>query len=216
MRNVNRYLVSVALLCLCRPPVTADVTDGNNYIRHDVYTSPTLSVSENDGGITIGTVEYYDGLGRRVQTVSRRAGSGLLDVADFVEYNAMGVPFRKWSPVNGSGDGAFLDVPSCAASPGVNPYNNPEPYALYEYEASPSPRLTQAHEAGVSWHGHAGKSTTYGLVSGTVHAASVARFKPTVNGVSYSGQWLPGELDMSEKYDEDGKCVVTFTDKHGS
>ncbi len=216
MRNVNRYLVSVALLCLCRPPVTADVTDGNNYIRHDVYTSPTLSVSENDGGITIGTVEYYDGLGRRVQTVSRRAGSGLLDVADFVEYNAMGVPFRKWSPVNGSGDGAFLDVPSCAASPGVNPYNNPEPYALYEYEASPSPRLTQAHEAGVSWHGHAGKSTTYGLVSGTVHAASVARFKPTVNGVSYSGQWLPGELDMSEKYDEDGKCVVTFTDKHGN
>ena len=216
MRNVNRYLVSVALLCLCRPPVTADVTDGHNYIRHDVYTSPTLSVSENDGGITIGTVEYYDGLGRRVQTVSRRAGSGQLDVADFVEYNAMGVPFRKWSPVNGSGDGAFLDVPSCAASPDVNPYNNPEPYALYEYEASPSPRLTQAHEAGVSWHGHAGKSTTYGLVSGTVHAASVARFKPTVNGVSYSGQWLPGELDMSEKYDEDGKCVVTFTDKHGN
>ena len=216
MRNVNRYLVSVALLCLCRPPVTADVTDGNNYIRHDVYTSPTLSVSENDGGITICTVEYYDGLGRRVQTVSRRAGSGQLDVADFMEYNAMGIPFRKWSPVNGSGDGAFLDVPSCAASPGVNPYNNPEPYALYEYEASPSPRLTQAHEAGVSWHGHAGKSTTYGLVSGTVHAASVARFKPTVNGVSYSGQWLPGELDMSEKYDEDGKCVVTFTDKHGN
>ena len=32
MRHVNRYLVSVVLLCLYRPPVTADVTDGINCI----------------------------------------------------------------------------------------------------------------------------------------------------------------------------------------
>lgn len=216
MGHIHKTRLALIVLFIGHLSAVADVTEGCNYIRHDIYTEATMEVSDEDTEIVISTVDYYDGLGRKIQTLNRRAGANLVDIADYVEYNSMGLPCRKWIPMNGTNDGALTDIPSLVSSSVVNPYNNLEPFALYDYEAIPSPRLIETLEAGDNWHVHSGKNSIYGLAAGIRHTANVVKFLPTMNGVNHSGLWQPGELDMLETYDEDGKCKVMFTDKFGN
>ena len=216
MSNYDKHLLAIFLFCLGFLSAIAAVTDTCNYIRHNIYIEANMEVDADDDFIVIGTVDYYDGLGRKIQTLHRRAGADSMDIADYQEYNSMGMPSRKWNPMIGVNDGAFVHVPSLVSSSTVNPYNNVEPFALYEYEAIPSPRLIVTHEAGDNWHAHSGKISTYGLVAGVRHTANVVKFVPSMNGVTHSGLWQPGELEMMETYDEDGKCKVMFIDKFGN
>ena len=211
---VNIFFVLMAGSVLSWQYCSAEVSEDRNYIRHNVFTAATTSLSSNNISV-MGTIEYYDGLGRKVQTVLQEASTDSRDLVDFMEYDAMGLPSKKWNVMISGENGAFLDVPSSVQSNAVNPYNDNMPFASYKYESAPSPRIVETHEPGTAWHSHQGKRNSYGLNSGVARPAHVARFMIAFNGIIKDGLWAAGELDMVESYDEDSKCSMVFTDKQG-
>lgn len=162
------------------------------------------------------TIEYFDGLGRKVQTVHQSAAPGQIDLVDYTQYNNMGLPSRQWSLFNSDESGAYLNVPNAVIFSDNNPYGDNRPYISTTYENAPSPRIVEQHQAGNDWYNHNGTQIHYGLVGGVAHPVNVVKFELRNGGIAKNGQWEPGELFMERIIDEDGKNVISFYDKHNN
>jgi RHS repeat-associated protein len=164
-------------------PMTTNVSQGQNYILETVpriagYNPATTGYSTCN---VMQTVQYFDGLGRPVQTIAIKGSAQLNDVVQPIAYDAYGREPVKYLPyVSVVNDGSYKPdalagsagyqtsdqynfYNSPPASTGVSP--DPYPSASTSIEPSPLNRVLEQGAPGASWQ-LTGTTVTSGYTSG--------------------------------------------------
>ncbi|PSL45740.1 YD repeat-containing protein [Chitinophaga niastensis] len=193
-----------------------------NYIRTWEPSMPTFDptavISSTDITAVKQTTQYFDGLGRLLQTVIKGISKSGQDMVTPVIYDTFGREQYKYlpyvSPVN---DGKFRTNPFVEQQtfagtqyPGEQVY-----YGETQFEASPLNRVLKTLAPGNSWEGSGrGVENSY-QVNTTADAVVIWNMTagatiPTQNGVYASGQLFKNVVK-----DEAGNRVAEFKDKEG-
>ena len=166
------------------------------------------------------TVQYFDGLGRPLQTVQVQASPGYKDIVQHIEYDGFGRESRKYLPYseNTATNGAYR---TNAATQVLNYYADPaagkgwdthvkktaNPYAVTVFENSPLNRVLEQGAPGAAWQpsatpgaGHTVK-TTYG--TNTANGLDVVRlWSVTPTGATGTTNYAAGKLYRTTLRDE--------------
>ena len=178
-------------------------------------------------------VQYFDGLGRPIQTVHKEStmitgGSTVNDIVNFIEYDEFGREVNKHLPYVSTGsDGSYKPTAFTAQQTFYNGSTSPIIgqgenifYGITQFEASPLNRVLKTMAPGNSWAGAGrGVSMQYMIntASDDIRIWDVANSTTPGNFGSYSSAnvYPPGELFKSVTTNEDGKQVIEFKDKEG-
>ena len=192
---------------------------GVNYILAVSPLDPTTRVSVSDNGISVSngvrtqtTIQYYDGLGRPVETTVIGAAPDHRDLVAVTDYNGLHFAVKQWLPISTNTEGEYIDV-SDLKTLAQTYYSDNRPFAETLYEYSALERVVGHKQSGNAWENHP-SSNTYAIndASDNVRIYSVVNdsvLKAT--GENYNA----GTLYKTIVTDEDGKSVTTFTDKLG-
>ncbi|WP_118973653.1 DUF6443 domain-containing protein [Taibaiella koreensis] len=192
----------------------------------------TLNGSVSPDQYVRSIARYFDGLGRPLQTVGRKAMAEGNDIVTPNVYDASGREACKYlplpRPVAGS-RGAFVDAIATGMRQHFDTaYPGQQPYAQMEYDNSPLDRVTKELAPGASWVG-AGKGLEHSYSSNReyVYAFSSIYYKVigafprfTIGTASsdvpqYAGDYAESTLFVHTVKDEDGNINDEVKDKRG-
>jgi RHS repeat-associated protein len=162
------------------------------------------------------SVNYYDGLGRPIQTVITQGSPTGLDIVQPVVYDAYGREARKYLPVTTGTDGRYkegLIGTNGLYTGAVANFYTDIPYAQTIFEPSPLNRPVEQGAPGADWQpGQHTVKMAYGINSAQdeVRLWRVTNDQPTSTGFFPAGQLYKNTME-----DEDGNQAVEFTDKQG-
>lgn len=194
-----------------------------NYIRTKEATAPITSETAFNAAAfdqVKQTTQYFDGLGRPIQTVVKEAspmqGGVRKDLVTAQVYDQFGREAYKYLPFAATtNNGNFkLDPFIQQASFSATQYPGEQVYYGYtQFEASPLNRPTKTLAPGNSWAGsNRGVSMSYEING----YEEVALWGLDESGAPYSESWYnPGELFKTITFDEHNKRVVEYKDKEG-
>ncbi len=179
-----------------------------------VTTTPTTALTSASSATTsnsIVQVDYFDGLGRPVQTVLVNGSSAGVDLATRQVYDKYGQVIESWLPVPASSNnGAFV---SSFNSKSKSAYSNDSyAYTKTEYEPSPLARPVAVYSPGAEMKSHPAtiKYTTNYNMEVKKYAMS------SKNEIVDKGTYANGSLFVKIEADQDGCTTQTFTDKLGN
>ena len=183
------------------------VGSNNNYIltkdRLDAATSSSSDVKQ-----------WFDGLGRALETVDMGAGESGKNLVTLTEYDQTGRTVKQWLPYAIDSSSDYVSPSTLKNGIGTK-YNSSRPYAETLYEASTLERTLKEYAPGDGWASHPKtmeylSNTATGVLACKVYGVSTAN--ALTGGSSY---YAAGQLFVTKAADEDGKTVYTFTDKQG-
>ncbi len=202
---------------------TSAVVPGN-YIRTRTFLKPAVTDMTAAAALTSPfdvsqVTQYYDGLGKPLQTVGKQQTPLQKDMVSLNVYDNFGREINQLLPYpSSSNDGnykttAFADQNSfnTAQFPGEQYY-----YSQVQVEASALGRVQLSMPAGMSWVGSSRGGTTQYLVNSAAEGvkiwniASAAGSLPTTNAVYGDGQ-----LIKTISTDESNHQVIEYKDKEG-
>ncbi|MBF0577222.1 DUF6443 domain-containing protein [Dysgonomonas sp. GY617] len=200
------------------------ISSNQNYIVTLTPLGQTKAVSYNDKTITVDRtiegdvnvltqIQYFDGLGRPVQTVDMGATPSKKDMLHLLEYDTFGRESKSWLPLNSSvGTGEYRN-PADIISRANSEYKDSRAFSEPEYEASPLNRVIKQYGPGDAWKsnpvttGYLTNNSTYPCIMYSVGGTKDA---PTlIKGSNYAD----GQLYVTEMKDEEGNTSYTFKDK---
>ena len=193
------------------PAMDLNQMTGQNYIITSVplveKTTSTLGARDE-----LTTIQYFDGLGRPVETVQRAITPTSKDLVTLTEYDAVGNEHRLWLPINGSGNGAYLN-PTTFINNTTSLYGaDSRPYTTTNNEPSSLNRVTGKYGAGDSWYTAQKNDSILYQTNTTVVLYFYADNNNTLQkGISYA----TGSLYKTVTIDEDGKTTTEYKDKQG-
>jgi RHS repeat-associated protein len=242
MNCIKKYLKQHAILCYGLLAFANTLYAQGNYIRTYDATAPQQNATALMGkwvsDVKIAT-QYFDGLGRPIQTVVRQgsletATGAIADVVSTNVYDALGREQFKYSPfvannVGGSTisitDGNYkTNAPAQLQAFMTAQYGSQGEtyfYAKTDFEPSPLNRPIKAMPIGNSWVGsNRGVEIKYWINTLTDDVknwvvADVAGGFGTYALSTTSPIYNAGELTKNVSIDEHGKQVINFTDKEG-
>lgn len=172
-------------------------------------------------------VQYFDGLGRPLQTVMTQAGTGNRDIIMPSSYDEYGREIKKYKPyadLNNSGMGSFRNnayaeqssyYATGSSSDGPKDIN---PYSQNLIEFSPLGRMVQPGAPGQTWQ-PGNKTVAYSYhVNTTTDAVKILKMGSSnaeLGEYVKVGEYVAGELVKVISKDENSKQVVEFKDKEG-
>jgi RHS repeat-associated protein len=164
--------------------------------------------------------DFYDGLGRMLQSVDKMQSPAYSDIVQFHIYDELGrepIQYLPFADPSGSGtDGYYasaLSDQSTFYNSQANVAHAANPYSQSAYDNSPLNRVVQQAEPGTSWilGGHT-VSTTYRCN----FSNEVYWFVNTGSQWDATGSYYPsGSLYVTVVIDENGNESITFKDKLG-
>lgn len=172
------------------------------------------------------STQYFDGLGRKIQTVSKRASRLNRDQVQMNIYDSLGheqLSYMPYVPKTGNtNDGLFKMDPfngqkafyeDSLLNPGI--VGESIYYIRKEYEKSPLNRVLKTYAAGNSWALEGGNRPVemkylVNSVNDSVRLWNYTAGLPVTTAV-----YLPGELNEVMKIDQAGKITISYTDKEG-
>ena len=197
--------------------VPAAPTLGQNYVKTISYreaktAEPTGSFKNSE------VIQYFDGLGRPLQTVSVGASPKANDIIVPTLYDTYGREVKKTLPYTDSNTGAFRSgvteavVNSYYGTPAATPVGiitDNIAYTLVGYESSPLNRVVSQTGPGANWISKPATSN--------YHSNTEAKTGWTVTGdYSYSSFSFPtGSLLETDNSDEEGNTIREYKDKLG-
>lgn len=212
-----------------------------NYIITNSILSPIVTEAEiaalpleSHGQST----QYFDGLGRPIQSVTTQASPVKTDLVLLNVYDAFGREARKYLPVATGISGIFkstlMDVNGNYT---VNTYSNTtdkiaddnRPFSEVQFEPSPLNRPSQEFGAGQNWKDnskyiqhqylvnvHGTLSTQEQVIAWKVDANGLPVRAASVAGyVETGGFYSTGQLSIKSTKDEQGNEVREYVDKQG-
>jgi len=173
---------------------------------------PSFTASGKTACDLMQTVQYFDGLGRSLQTVQVKGATSGKDIVKPQVYDQFGREMQKYNPyvAQGAADGSFK---STAISDQNAFYTSPpsgsgvsavgSPFSLTSFESSPLNRVTEQGAAGTVWQpvpgntsGHTIKieySTNNITPLGDANSYIAALYTATINGdQSRTLNWMSG------------------------
>jgi RHS repeat-associated protein len=194
-----------------------------NYI---VSTVPRINTYSPGGSYSncdvMQTIQYYDGLGRPIQTVQQKASPQGNDIIQPMVYDAFGREVKKYLPyalttVPGNGSfrtaalteqNGFYSAPPDAVTPIPN-----AAFSESVLEPSPLSRVLEQGAPGAPWQVGTGHTirATYGA-----NAANEIKKWTTYSGGTGDGGYYPvNSLYVNTTLDENSHTTVEFKDKDG-
>ena len=158
--------------------------------------------------------QWFDGLGRPLETVDMGAGTSGKNLITLTEYDRAGRTARQWLPYASTAD--YVAPSTLKSSISSADYGgDSRPYTEIQYEASTLGRTLKEYAPGDNWAGHPRtmeylSNTASGLLACKAYGVSAAG---ALTGGS--SNYAAGQLSVTKAADEDGKAVHTFTDKQG-
>ncbi len=181
-----------------------------NYVLTRTYTTA-------DGNAFLDQIQYFDGLGRPIQTVQRAIGAGTdrKDLITYTEYDGAGRESIQWLPVPKAGNnGAYMDLADIKTE-AANQYGSTEkPYSTIVYEPSPLNRITGQYGAGKEWYNNT-KRNTIAYEANTVTDNVAYFYADAANNLVRGSNYGANTLFKTVTKDEDNKSVTEFRDKLG-
>ncbi len=205
MNNITHKILFLMLLSTCCLDCMSQSIDANYVMQR----SMTDSVS------SIVAINYYDGLGRKSQTVIKDAATNGYDQITMTDYDIKGKVEKNWLTIPINGNGAFCDT-ILFRQTAIDYYSDSFPYLKINYEDSPLNRKTEEYGAGIIWHNnHKSKKIVYSANSSTINKCRKYVVSTSDYSLSSQGYWQNGELDVIIETDEDNSKVISFKDMRG-
>ncbi len=190
----------------------ANLSETQNYIRTRSYTNEA-------GTAYLDQIQYFDGLGRPMQTVQRGITPLTADLVTYQEYDGFGRDDKSWLPAVASGNnGAY--IPFTSYKPQAIATYSDSAYSRPVYEASPLNRVLEQYGPGKEWYAaQSAVRTEYLANKGTSGELSCVLFSVTGSGtstgLSKNGYYSDSQLYVTKASDEDGNISYEFKDKLG-
>jgi len=222
------------------------VTQNENYIITNTLLEPQTDVNAVENLLVTQrsqTTQYFDGLGRPMQTVSTQGSPNKKDLVQTIVYDAFGRESKKYLPVvTNTVDGWYKPnlvdpVTGNYINQALNFYNNgltdkisddTRPFSEAIFEPSPLNRPSQEFGVGQNWKDNNKLIQHQYLinVSGTladqeqviawkVDATGRPFRDPAVNTSVSGGYYTTGQLSIKSTKDEQGNEVREYNDKEG-
>ncbi len=204
-----------------------------NYVRvwepKAPQTDPTIVATSPFSQVSV-TTQYFDGLGRPIQTVHKQASPNGNDLVQPIEYDAFGRETKKYLPyVSSDATGSFktdalgtTGKQSAFYSGNSNIANDPFPFAETVFEASPLNRVLEQGAPGTNWQisqGHTIKKLERTNTLNEVRAWNYNYDTKTATSDRLTGYYTfinnEGQLLVTETQDENGMLMREFKDKSG-
>jgi len=144
-----------------------------NYIKKTTYLDDKASQS-------IEEIQYFDGLGRPVQTVQKGITPARTDLVTYQEYDPFGRESNSWLPTAvPNNNGNFMPLPTLSNLANRS-YGDATPYARPVYEDSPLNRILEQYGPGQRWQ-NAGKSVKTNFLTNTSTGELACRLYTTTD-----------------------------------
>ncbi|MEK6780697.1 MAG: DUF6443 domain-containing protein [Bacteroidota bacterium] len=213
-----------------------------NYIIANTILVGNISNESSTTNLTVDqlsqTVQYFDGLGRPIQSVNTQGSPLKQDVVQPIVYDAFGREYRKYLPVTYEANGIYkaglLDV---SGNYTVSFYNNssdkiaddPVPYAEIVFEPSPLNRVLKQGAPGQAWQPINPNGDIYSMADHTVKKRYQTNMDNEVLLFNYDPltglvglppliadqYYLANQLYANKTYDEHNNDVIEYVDKEG-
>ena len=165
--------------------------------------------------------QFFDGLGRPLQTVARQASPGRGDIVTAVIYDALGRETLKYLPyVSATGDGNFKTEPFREQEAFMQQQYGTAAekffYTRSEYEPSALRRLRKTLPPGNSWAGsNRGTETIYAVntLADDIKQWTVLSGTNGFGNYAVTGLYSAGELFKNIQVDEEGRQTIEFKDR---
>ncbi|MCW1961287.1 RHS repeat-associated core domain-containing protein [Chryseobacterium viscerum] len=179
-----------------------------NYIQTRTYLEKVTTSSP--GARQAQTVQYFDGLGRAVQTIDVKATPAGKDIVTPVIYDEFGRQTKSYLPVPqpGTQGGAIYSAPLNNATA---IYGNERIYGEKVLENAPASKIKQVTPIGNEWALHPSTFTYAANTTGEVIWFSA----PTSGSVIYKGKYPAGTLYKKTATDADGNLTIEFSNGLG-
>ena len=141
-----KYTIFILILLFGVLKGTFGQSSDQNYISTKIMT--------NESGTTFRqSIQYFDGLGRLSETISKGISPGGSDWATLTEYDSQGRKSKVWLPaVIGNGNvGKFVDAVTIQSSSRSDNLDS-KPYEKLVYETSSLNRIVSRYGSGADWH----------------------------------------------------------------
>lgn len=193
---------------------------GANYILSVSPLNPTTRVSVSGMGISVSNgvrtrtqIQYYDGLGRPDELIDFENTPTRKDLVHVTHYNGLHRATQHWLPVYAETNGQYMDV-ATVQSQVQSLFSDSRPYVETLYENSSLERIVGHKRAGATW---ANNPSSVDYTVNDTPDDHVRIYTVTNDGkLKTTGEeYFILMLYKTVVADEDGKSVVTFTDKLG-
>ena len=203
--GINSIKTVVAAILGTVIPLAGIAQSANqNYILTRTYKS---------GSAYFDDIQYYDGLGRPMETVQKQFTPGSKDLVSRIEYDAYGREYKQWLPApNSKSDGTYN-----GSTAGVSYYSDNNPFSEIVYESSPLNRVKDQYGPGAAWRTGSHKVTTEYMTnkSGDATLNCPNYYATDGNNFTKTTDYATGQLYVAKTTDEDGNISYEFTDKSG-
>ncbi|MDC8005031.1 DUF6443 domain-containing protein [Aureisphaera galaxeae] len=235
---MKKFLYTIVIIVFF--PFLAKGQDATeNYVKSTSYQEATQTGLVTNDDSKIESVTYYDDLGRPVQSLNARAGGNRQNIANYMEYDDLGLQpkqYLPWASGTQIANDLGFTAPSTLKNDILSFYNTPKyenttnPYSETEFEASPLLRTQQQAAPGEDWRMYLLSGDNHTIKFGyDTNGLIVKRFRVQFNGndyespqLVYDGNYGNGELYITQTKDEnwiptDGNNGTTyeFKDKAG-
>ncbi|WP_419698977.1 DUF6443 domain-containing protein [Mucilaginibacter sp. NFX135] len=176
------------------------------------------------------TVQYFDGLGRALQTIQVKGSTLNKDVVQPMAYDQFGREATKYLPyalISGISDGSYKSDALTSQQQfyttpptGVSQINYPS--ASTAFEPSPLNRVIEQGAPGIPWQLFSsniqGSGHTERMAYGTNTGSDVIQWSVNANGNGLIGgntNYTAGQLSATTSTDENGNNKIEYKDKEG-
>ena len=203
LRKISYSLLTMTIFFL----LTSNAySQDQNYKRTIQYLSSSFPTS------TVITTQYFDGLGRPIQTNIKGITPNGYDLVTQVQYDVMSNKTKDWLslPVPGN-EGDFIEPTSFIGNI-VSNYSDSRPFNETIYESSPLNRPIRVFGAGNDWSvNNKSRKIDYQIDNGSVAYFYVNEQMQLAKG----GYYAANMLFKTVSTDEDGKTSTEYKDKLG-
>lgn len=195
----------------------SEVSSWKNYIISVTPLDPTHQIDIVNGDITLHdeargniSVQYFDGLGRLVQTIQQSVTPEKPDLVSLTEYDGVGRDYIHWLPTAFAGNnGAFINTTSFKPQAETF-YNDLRPFSETKFEFSPLSRIDKQFGVGAAWLNNP-TSMKYETNGDDIKYFFVNESGNLQKGVNYKA----GALYKTTVLDEDNNPQTEYKDKLG-
>jgi RHS repeat-associated protein len=206
--------------------VAVGLVSSYNYIQTRTITKPGITTEASASALVNlsdvkQTTQYFDGLGRVIQTIERQGSPSKTDVVTPFVYDEFQREVIKFLPyVSSANDGKFKP----AAFAEQNAFNNTQfpgeqyYYSRTDYEPSPLNTVLANYAPGISWIGNnkgVSMKNWGNVTADKVRIWNVTDVANDFGTYASPGYYDPGSLDKSVTADENGSQIIEFKDKQG-
>ena len=124
-----------------------------NYIVTTLPNQAVIDPSTLTSANSRSTIQYFDGLGRSMETVQKAITPTGKDLVTLTEYDGVGREYKHWFPVPTTvSTGDFVPATDFTALANTQYTSSEKPYATTEYEFSSLNRVIGQYGVGKDWY----------------------------------------------------------------